>query len=161
MFPPPPDPPAIVGQASVIDGDSIEIHGQRIRLWGIDAPESGQTCERGGEIYRCGQQAALWLARDIGDQVVTCIPHGPRDRYRRSVAKCSVNVVSQSEWEAVDVPLDLAGGLVAVGWALDYARYSGGEYAEIEAMARESRNGMHAGTFTAPWEWRHSRATTP
>jgi endonuclease YncB( thermonuclease family) len=34
----------LVGQASVIDGDTLEIHGTRIRLWGIDAPESSQLC---------------------------------------------------------------------------------------------------------------------
>ena len=34
----------LAGQASVIDGDTLEIHGTRIRLWGIDAPESGQLC---------------------------------------------------------------------------------------------------------------------
>ena len=34
----------LIGQASVIDGDTLEIHGTRIRLWGIDAPESNQFC---------------------------------------------------------------------------------------------------------------------
>jgi endonuclease YncB( thermonuclease family) len=45
----------LIGQTSVVDGDTIEIHGQRIRLWGVDAPESGQLC-RGAdsEIFRCG-----------------------------------------------------------------------------------------------------------
>jgi endonuclease YncB( thermonuclease family) len=34
----------LTGQASIIDGDTLEIHGTRIRLWGIDAPESNQDC---------------------------------------------------------------------------------------------------------------------
>jgi endonuclease YncB( thermonuclease family) len=32
----------LIGQASIVDGDTLEIHGTRIRLWGIDAPESSQ-----------------------------------------------------------------------------------------------------------------------
>jgi endonuclease YncB( thermonuclease family) len=34
----------LMGQASVIDGDTLDIHGTRIRLWGLDAPESSQLC---------------------------------------------------------------------------------------------------------------------
>ena len=62
----------IAGQASVIDGDTLEIHGTRIRLFGIDAPESGQTCVRNAEAYRCGKDAAFALADFIGRHVVTC-----------------------------------------------------------------------------------------
>ncbi len=54
------------GRATVIDGDTIEIHGERIRLDAIDAPESGQTCEADGQPWRCGQQAPLALADKIG-----------------------------------------------------------------------------------------------
>ena len=55
------------GVASVIDGDTIEIHGTRIRLNGIDAPESGQLCQDArGTARRCGQQAALALSDRIG-----------------------------------------------------------------------------------------------
>jgi endonuclease YncB( thermonuclease family) len=50
----------VTGVASVIDGDHIEIHGQNIRLYGIDAPESSQFCVRlTGERWRCGQQASF------------------------------------------------------------------------------------------------------
>lgn len=33
-------PAPLVGVASVIDGDTLEIRGVRVRLYGIDAPES-------------------------------------------------------------------------------------------------------------------------
>jgi hypothetical protein len=73
---------AITGTASVIDGDTIEIHGTRIRLHGIDAPESRQECARPtGERWRCGQQAALALADHIGRSSISCVPRD-RDRYR-------------------------------------------------------------------------------
>ena len=49
----------LTGQASVIDGDTLEIHGARIRLWGIDAPESSQLCRGDDSLqYRCGAKAA-------------------------------------------------------------------------------------------------------
>jgi endonuclease YncB( thermonuclease family) len=63
----------MVGQASIIDGDTLEIHGTRIRLWGIDAPESTQLC-RGEDQYRCGAKAANDLDAFIARRPVNCIP---------------------------------------------------------------------------------------
>lgn len=138
----PPEPPAIVGRASVIDGDTLEIHGQRIRLWGADAPESRQTCERQGLSYRCGAEAANALSNWIGGRTVTCRPQGRPDRYRRIVARCAVGSVDMASW------------LVRNGYALDFRRYSGGAYAADQSQAEAARRGVWAGTFEHPWIWR-------
>lgn len=134
---------SIVGRASVIDGDTIEIQGERIRLWGIDAPEGRQTCrDRDGEAYRCGQRAALALADWLdAAQPIRC-ERVDRDRYGRTVATC----FRRGE--------DVAAWLVRSGHALDWPRYSGGAYAEQEAAAKATRAGIWAGAFQPPWEWR-------
>ena len=87
----------ITGKPRVIDGDTIEIAGQRILLHGIDAPETDQTCGRNSETWRCGQQAALALADKIGQRSVRC---EEQDRDRRIVAKCFVGGEDLSEWLA-------------------------------------------------------------
>lgn len=101
----------LAGQDSVIDGDTIEIHGQRIRLYGIDAPESGQTCEADGKVYRCGKDAAFALTDKIGRQTVECEDRG-RDRYDRVIAICYAGGQDIGAW------------LVDQGWALAFRRYS-------------------------------------
>ncbi len=62
----------MAGIASVIDGDTLEIHGQRIRLHGIDAPESRQLCRLDGKPWQCGKDAANALADKIARRPVTC-----------------------------------------------------------------------------------------
>ena len=62
----------VAGTASVIDGDTLEIHGQRIRLHGIDAPESRQLCRLDGKPWQCGKDAANALAEKIARRPVTC-----------------------------------------------------------------------------------------
>jgi endonuclease YncB( thermonuclease family) len=73
----------IAGRATVINGDTLEIHGERIRILDIDAPEGRQTCaDQDGNAWRCGQQAALALADWIGQEPVTC-DTTRKDRYGR------------------------------------------------------------------------------
>ena len=63
------------GVASVIDGDTIEIHGTRIRLNGIDAPESGQLCQDArGTAWRCGH-AAVKKALQLGAVGFDAVKH--------------------------------------------------------------------------------------
>jgi endonuclease YncB( thermonuclease family) len=136
----------LVGVASVIDGDTIEIHGERIRLYGIDAPESCQTCEdASGRTWRCGQRAALALQDLIGRRTVSCQQHDI-DRYGRIVAQCQQDGIDISEW------------LVGQGLALAYRKYSK-TYVAAEETGFAARRGMWAGSFTAPWDWRREHGS--
>jgi endonuclease YncB( thermonuclease family) len=62
----------IIGTALVVDRDTLHIDGYCIRLAGIDAPERGQQCERGGTRYGCGTEATTYLGGLIGDRTVGC-----------------------------------------------------------------------------------------
>lgn len=133
----------IVGRASVIDGDTLEIHGARIRLYGIDAPESDQSYTVRGKSSPCGQLAALALSNKIGSRPVTCEPKD-RDRYNRVLA------VRRSGGE------DLNAWMVAEGWAMAHRHYSD-DYIQQEDHASASKLGIWQGDFVPPWDWRRSK----
>jgi endonuclease YncB( thermonuclease family) len=66
----------LTGQASIVDGDTLEIHGTRIRLWGVDAPESSQLCRGEDSLqYRCGAQAWNDLDGFVAKRPVSCLPN--------------------------------------------------------------------------------------
>ncbi len=133
--------PAIIGYARIIDGDTIAIGHQRIRLYGIDAPERKQVCASDGDLrWRCGVLAAAALARMTQGRVVTCRVLG-RDAYRRALGQCSTHY------------RDLNATMVRQGFAWAFVRYSR-RYEREEAEARRSRRGVWGGDSVPPWQYR-------
>lgn len=134
----------LTGRASVIDGDTIEIAGERVRFNGIDAPESRQNCkDAAGQDYRCGKVSADALDAFLSRSRPTRCEYVERDRYRRFVGNCyRADKASVAEW------------MVRNGHALDWTRYSKGAYADEQAKAVKAKVGMWQGEFIPPWEWR-------
>lgn len=125
----------------VVDGDTLVIAGERLRLAAIDAPELKQTCgDAKGRAWPCGRWAKERL---------TALLTGPadcrgerRDRYGRRVVRCSVGGI------------DLGAAMVVQGAARAYLRY-GDDYAAHEARARSEGRGIWTGRFTDPEKVRH------
>jgi endonuclease YncB( thermonuclease family) len=132
----------ILGKARVIDGDTIDISGVRIRLLGIDAPESNQNCtDAGNRAWLCGRAATRELIGHLAGQQLKCESSG-LDRYRRVLAVCALPDGS-----------DINAWLVQQGWAMAYGYDS--PYQPDEAQAHAAKRGIWAGSFMPPWEWRH------
>ena len=134
----------LTGRASVVDGDTIEIAGERIRLHGIDAPEGRQQCrDADGRPWHCGRQAAFALDEFLAHSRPTHCSLLDRDRWGRFVATCIRNDgMDVNEW------------LVKHGWALDWPDYSGGAYSDAQEAARALGHGIWQSEFIDPWEWR-------
>ena len=131
----------VSGRVSVIDGDTFEMHGKRIRLHGIDAPESGQQCKDAyGKSYRCGQMAAKQMSGYVSGKTVKCEILN-KDRYGRFIARCLVSGTDVNEL------------LVKEGWALAYRQYSK-DYVRAEGQAKRNNIGLWQGKFVEPWNWR-------
>jgi endonuclease YncB( thermonuclease family) len=140
--------PPIVGQAWIVDGDSLRMGGRSIRLDGIDAPEWDQTCrDAGGRTWRCGQAAKQALRERLRGQTVSCRPRAI-DRYGRTIAVCALADGS-----------DLNAWMVQQGFAI--ASGFSGTYAAEEAEAKAAKRGIWDGTFISPASWRRQKSDRP
>jgi endonuclease YncB( thermonuclease family) len=131
----------IVGRATVIDGNIIEIGGRRIRLYGMEAPVGDQVC--GAQAWRCGQEATFALARIIETHWVYCSERG-RDELETLVAVCRLSGANGPEVNAA---------MVREGWALAH-RAQSTDYVAAEAEARRTRSGLWRGGGLADWDRR-------
>jgi len=131
------------GRSLILDGDTIEINGVTIRLYGIDAPENGQVCTtRQGKKYNCGKAAEKGLAALIHSDV-SCTGEN-YDQYDRLIAICYSN------------NREINKQMVLSGWALAYVKYST-DYIEFERTAQREKRGIWAGKFESPADFRSSK----
>lgn len=131
------------GIVAVMDGDTIRVGGERVRLFGIDAPEKSQPCLIQSQTVRCGDLATAALRSLAEGKTASCAPQS-RDRYGRIVAICIVD----NE--------DIGAAMVRQGMAMAYAKYSK-QYVPLEHEAQSTHKGIWAGQFVSPEAWRHSR----
>jgi len=138
----------LAGRAQVSDGDTLRLGEARLRLHGIDAPESDQRCaDASGAEWACGAWSAAVLRDLVAGRDLTCAAL-ERDRYGRWVARCTAGGT------------DIGAAMVATGAAVAYRRY-GADYVALEAVARSERRGIWAGAFVAPEDHRAAARTKP
>lgn len=133
--------PHVSGRATVIDGDTLEIDGRRIRLEGIDAPEIAQTCGGGWfGSWKCGAAATAQLRWLIGGRQVACESVGT-DKYGRILGLCSAD------------GRDINAEMVRSGHAWAFVKYSK-RYEDEEAEARQQKVGIWKGEAEPAWVFR-------
>ena len=130
----------INGKPRIVDGDTIHIKSNKIRLHGIDAPETKQTCKVDNEEWHCGKQSTKELKKLISNQEVKCITNDV-DIYNRFVAICYVNEININQW------------MVESGWAIAY-RYYSTDYIIQEKYARDNKLGVWKSEFMKPYAYR-------
>lgn len=128
---------SIAEAQTVTDGDTIKLDGTTYRLWGIDAPETNQTCAGG---WAAGREATRTMVELVRGRSVTC--NGvTQDGYGRTVALCFADDVN------------LSAAMVQAGMAWAFVRYSR-DYVDLEAEARTARKGVHGHDCQHAWDWR-------
>jgi endonuclease YncB( thermonuclease family) len=132
----------VSGEGKAADGDTLMVGVDRVRLFGIDAPELHQTCERGGQKWSCGEEAKTRLAGMVDRREVVCATTGADD-FGRLLARCKAGGI------------DLNQRMVEAGFAVAFRRYSS-DYVASEANAKLARRGVWSGTFQMPSEYRQA-----
>jgi endonuclease YncB( thermonuclease family) len=134
--------PTFAQDIRVIDGDTFEMDGEVIQLWGIDAPELDQTCEHESRTLEGIGRLSRGFLEVLLQRSVTC-DRMDTDRFGRTVARCFIPDNA-----------DIGEVMVVLGYAWDHPENSDGFYAEYEASARDNERGIWTGECAPAWEWR-------
>jgi endonuclease YncB( thermonuclease family) len=132
------------GTPEIIDGDTLVVAGETIRLFGVDAPEVGQVCAIGKRTYDCGKIARTALLDLTAGTPVTCeVTEGARDGDPRegTPGHCYAD------------GYDLSEGMAYTGWALAQRDVTD-RYVSFETGAQKAKRGLWKGKFVLPWAWR-------
>ncbi len=130
----------IIGKAIIVDGDTLKIGINKIRLHGIDSPELEQKCLIKEKEWNCGKKAAESLFNLANLKEITCESNN-KDRYNRYIAICYINALNINKW------------MVKNGWAIAY-RYYSLDYINDEEIAKMNKSGIWQGKFTDPFIFR-------
>lgn len=132
----------ISGNATALDGDTIDMTGQRIRLFAIDAPELGQKCARGETNWDCGAEAKRHLGLLLQGGEVKCRVRG-QNAQGFAIGECMIS------------ERDLSEAMVAAGFAVAIENSPGDvPYLELEQGVKTTKAGIWGGTFDSPSDWR-------
>ena len=132
-----------LGQIKVVDADTIILNKEKIRLHGIDAPESEQYCYVNKKSWPCGKRATEYLKKLLEGISIPSLhcDISSKDRYGRSIGICYIG------------DKNINSNLVENGWALAYREYSR-DYIPNEKLASKRKIGVWQGDFVEPWKWR-------
>mgnify|MGYP001283063578 CR=1 FL=1 len=133
----------IIGEARVIDGDTIHINNNKIRLHGIDAPEKNQKCTLDKNEWECGKQSTIELKKIINNQIIKCETIST-DKYNRYIAIC------------YSKKLNINKIMVKTGWAIAY-RYYSNDYVIDENYAIKNKLGIWNSKFEEPYLFRKKK----
>ena len=137
----------LLADLRIVDGDTIVFKTKKIRLFGIDAPETNQYCFDKKKIkYSCGLNSTKELIKFIklnSNKSIKCTDYDI-DQYGRNISECWIGKISINSW------------LVKNGYALAYLKYSNKFFLD-EKKAKEKGLGVWQGRFIYPWEWRRGK----
>ena len=130
----------ITGPVRVVDGNTLDVGGQVVRLYGIQAPHLEQTCRtRKGQEQQCGRISSMGLTEMVRGPEARCEDKGLDTEGRRH-ALCFIG------W------LNLSEEMVASGYALADP-VTGADFQRAETFAQARKEGLWRTEFTKPWEW--------